>query len=149
MRSARGCRAVSKYLGPRSRLALISASLLWVAPGCTSTTPNQSVSWGSAQASLTIVDTSATLRILAAGNCYGSYGEFDQPHSSGTFTRQGTYTQLIGASPGKVQYAAQFSGTVSGRQISLTVTVPALQGAVGPFTLTQGRAAEWPACLYP
>jgi hypothetical protein len=149
MRASFGCRAVQRSLGPGSRLGLIVASLLLAASGCTSTTPDQSGVWGSDQASLTIVDTSATLRIVAAGDCYGSYGEFDQPVSSGTFSRGGTYTQLIGAYPGKLQYAAQFSGTVSGRQISLTVTVPTLQGTVGPFTLTQGRSAKWPACLYP
>jgi hypothetical protein len=149
MRPSFGCRAVSRSLSPRCRLGLIVASLLLPASGCTSTSPDQSAVWGSDQANLTIVDTSATLRIVAAGGCYGSYGEFDQPPSSGAFSRGGTYTQLIGFYPGQVQYAAQFSGTVSGRQISLTVTVPALQGTVGPFTLTQGRTAKWPACLYP
>ena len=149
MRSSFGFRAISQSLDPRSRLGFLVASFLLATSGCTSTTPDQSRVWGSNQATLTIVDTSATLRIVAAGDCYGSYGEFDQPLLSGAFSRGGTYTQLIGAYPGKVQYAAQFSGTVSGRQISLTVTVLALHGTVGPFTLTQGRSAEWPACLYP
>jgi hypothetical protein len=105
--------------------------------------------WGSDQANLTIAGTSATLVILASGGCYGSYGEFAQALPSGAFSIPGTYTQLIGAYPGKVQYTAQFSGTVTHKQIALTVTVPALQRAFGPFALARGVTEEWPACLYP
>lgn len=149
MRPPFACRATPRSLGQRLRLGLFVASLLLAPLGCTSTMPDQSATWGSDQANLTIVDTIATLRVVAAGSCYGSYGEFAQSLSSGAFSRFGTFTQLIGTYPGKLQYAATFSGTVSGRQISLTVTVPALHGTVGPFTLTRGRSVEWPACLYP
>jgi hypothetical protein len=142
-------RATANRLGPAIRRAFTGAWVLTAASGCTATAPSQGGTWGSDQATLTVVGTSATLRILASGACYGSFGDFDQPTPGGAFSVPGTYTQLIGAYPGKVQYAAQFSGTVSGHQIALTVTVPALQEMLGPFALAQGRSAAWPACLYP
>lgn len=105
--------------------------------------------WGTDDVGLTVADSSATLLFLAAGGCYGSYGDIGQPIPAGAFTISGTYTQLIGASPGKLQYAAQYAGTVSGDRMSLTITVPALQRVLGPFTLTYGVRRTWNACLYP
>lgn len=116
---------------------------------CDSTGPDQLSVWGSNEAGLTVADSRATLQILASGGCYGSYGEIDQPIPSGTFTLSGTYTQLTGVYPGSVQYAAQYVGTVAGRHMTLSITVPALQQLLGPFSLTQGVAKTWPPCLYP
>jgi hypothetical protein len=104
--------------------------------------------WGSNQASLAVSDTGASL-LIQAGGCYGSYGEIARPLPGSTFDLGGTYTQLTGAYPGKTQYAAQFTGSVSGTQMTLTVTVPALQDAIGPFTLVRGVTTTWTACLYP
>ena len=116
--------------------------------GCDSTGPDEQSVWSSSDASLTISQSSATLRILA-GSCYGSYGEINRPIPSGNFTLSGTFTQLIGAYPGSVQYDAQYSGTVAGSHMTLTVTVPALQKVIGPFTLTEGVSQAWMQCLYP
>ena len=150
MRTVLSCGPPRKRLRAVTCLFLTITSLLTVgSAACTAASPDQPGMWGSDQAHLTIDGTSATLVILASGGCYGSYGEFDQPLPSGAFAIPGTYTQLIGAYPGKVQYTAQFSGTVQRKQIALTVTVPALQGAFGPFTLAQGVTEVWPACLYP
>jgi hypothetical protein len=134
--------------GGLSRLALALAVVLG-AGACTASGPDESGRWGSGQASLTLADSGGSLHILASGGCYGSYGDFDQSLPEGAFTVPGTYTQLIGAYPGMIQYPARFSGTVGARQLSITVTVPALQGAIGPFTLTRGVTRAWPACLYP
>jgi hypothetical protein len=111
--------------------------------------PDQPGVWGSDQASLTIADSTASVHILASGGCYGSYGEIRQRIPVGAFALSGTYTQLIGAYPGTVQYAAQYSGTVVGQQMSLTITVAALQRAFGPYTLGSGVIERWPACAYP
>jgi hypothetical protein len=105
--------------------------------------------WGSNIASLTIKDSSATLQILASGGCYGAYAEIDQPIPTPRFALFGVYTQLIGAFPGKVQYAAQYSGSVKGTQMLITVAVPALQQVFGPFSLTYGLNTTWAPCLYP
>jgi hypothetical protein len=105
--------------------------------------------WGSNTASLTITDSSATLKILASGGCYGAYAEIDQPIRTPRFALSGIYTQLIGAFPGKIQNAAQFSGSVEGNQISIVVTVRALQQVLGPFSLTHGLNTTWAPCLYP
>lgn len=105
--------------------------------------------WGSENASLTITKAGATLDVLSAGGCFGSYGESAQPIPNGPFSIAGTYTQLIGAYPGKIQYAAQYSGFVEGNRLSITITVPALQQAIGPFLLTNGVNNAWSPCLYP
>jgi hypothetical protein len=129
-------------------LTIASALVVGVA-SCTATAPTHPEMWGSDQASLTTDGTSADVVILASGGCYGSYGDFAQLPPHGAFSIGGTYTQLTGVYPGKVQYPAQFSGTVQRRQLTLTITVPALQGTIGPFTLAEGVTREWPACLYP
>jgi hypothetical protein len=116
---------------------------------CASTEPGQPAVWGSEEAGLTVVESKATLHIVASGGCYGSYGEIDPPIPSGSFTRSGTYTQLLGVYPGSVQYPAQYTAAVAGRHLTLTVSVPALQQTLGPFRLLYGVVKSWPACLYP
>ena len=109
--------------------------------------------WGSDKASLTIKEGGATLDILSLilpdGGCFGAYGEIGQPIPNGRFSLAGTYTQLIGAFPGKIQYAAQYSGVVEGNKMSITISVPALQQSFGPFLLTLGVKNAWSPCMYP
>jgi hypothetical protein len=109
--------------------------------------------WGSEKVNLTITKDSATLEILSSafstGGCFGTYGEMAQPIPNGLFSIAGTYTQLIGAYPGKIQYSAQYTGVVESNRMSITITVPALQQAVGPFLLTDGVSNAWTPCLYP
>ena len=135
---------------PESTIRFAVAALLTLSPSaCASTGPDQSVVWGSNQVSLTVAERTTTLQILAAGGCYGSYGEIDQPIPLGTFSLAGTYTQLTGVYPGSVQYLAQYSGAIGGRHLTLTIDVPALHLTIGPFSLTQGVANTWQACRYP
>lgn len=109
--------------------------------------------WGSEKENLTITKDGATLEILSStlpiGGCFGVYGEMTQPIPNGPFSIAGTYTQLIGAYPGKVQYMAQYSGVAQSNRMSITITVPALQQAFGPFLLTDGVSNSWTPCLYP
>ena len=137
-----------------SRFTLRALTGEWIlalsSAGCATTLPDQSTTaWGSNQASLTIAESTATIQILASGSCYGSYGKIDQPILLGTFTLSGTYTQLMGVYPGSAQYPAQCLGTVAGRQMTLSISIPALQQILGPFSLTLGVVKTWPACLYP
>lgn len=126
-----------------SVLALSSAA-------CASTVSDPPTAvWGSNQASLTIAQGTAAIQILAAGGCYGSFGKIDQPIPLSAFTLPGTYTQLMGVYPGSAQYAAQYIGTVAGRHMTLSISIPALQQTLGPFSLTLGVVKTWPACLYP
>jgi hypothetical protein len=133
---------------------LFLTGLIGIALACSDRLPssaNESAQrgmWGSNTASLTTKDSSATLQILN-GNCYGAYGQIDQPIVTGHFDLPGTYTQLIGAYPGKVEYPAQYSGTAAGNQLSIAVTVPTLQMTFGPFNLTYGMNSAWTPCLYP
>ena len=105
--------------------------------------------WGSERASLKITTTGATLEILASGGCFGSYGEMTRPIPQGLFSIVGTYTQLTGVYPGRIQYVAQYSGDVEGNRMSIAITVPALPQVFGPFQLSYGVNNEWSPCLYP
>jgi hypothetical protein len=109
--------------------------------------------WGSENASLTIAKDGAKLDLLSlklpTGGCFGTYGEMTQPIPNGSFSIAGTYTQLIGAYPGKVEYAARYSGVVEGNRMSIAIAVPALQQTFGPFLLTVGVNNAWSPCLYP
>ena len=105
--------------------------------------------WGSEKASLKVTKEGATLEILASGGCFGSYGEITQPIPNELFAIAGTYTQLIGAYPGKLVYAAQFSGVVVANRMSIAITVPALPQILGPFQLSDGVKNVWSPCLYP
>ena len=136
----------------RARALLLLIASAGVGVSCADRTPtsaNERGTWGSNEASLTVGDTSATLQILASGGCYGSYGNIGVPIPAGSFTLAGTYTQLTGVYPGKVQYDAQYSGSVSGRKMSITIAVPGLQRTLGLYALTYGVTNTWNACLYP
>jgi len=124
-------------------------ALLLLAAACSATGPEQFSTWGSDEASLVVTETGATLHLLASPDCYGSYGEIEQPISSLSFSLSGTYTQLMGVFPGHVDYPAQFTGSLSRGMLLLSVEVPALQRTLGPYTLMPGVAHSWPACLYP
>jgi hypothetical protein len=109
--------------------------------------------WGSENASLTIGNDGAKLDLLSltlpTGGCFGAYGEMTQPIPNGNFSIAGTYTQLMGAYPGKIEYLARYSGVVQGNRMSIAIAVPALQQAFGPFLLTVGVNNAWSPCLYP
>jgi hypothetical protein len=104
--------------------------------------------WGSSQASLAATDSGATIQIVA-GNCYGSYGDLPEPVPAGSFTVNGTYTQLMGAYPGKIEYPARFFGAVEGDRMTISVTVADLQRTFGPYVLIHGVNYAVSRCLYP
>jgi hypothetical protein len=139
----------SSTLGSLALSALLGATAACGAPDTATHGSLLLGPWGSAQAGLAVSDSGATLKILASGGCYGAYGTFNEPVTAATFDVAGTYTQLTGAYPGKLQYAARFSGSLAGDRLTLTVAVPSLGGTIGPFVLTRGVAASWNPCLYP
>ena len=83
------------------------------------------------------------------GGCFGTFGEIGQPIPMGRFVLAGTYTQLTGVYPGKMEYPAQFSGSVQGNTMTITISVPSQQQTFGPFVLTYGVDNAWTPCLYP
>ena len=109
--------------------------------------------WGSEKAGLTVTKDGAKLDLLSspspAGGCFGAYAEMGQPIPNGSFSIAGTYTQLTGVYPGKIEYAARSSGVVEGNRMSIAIAVPALQQTFGPFLLTVGVSNAWSPCLYP
>jgi len=105
--------------------------------------------WGSDDANLTIAENGATIQILSSGGCYGVYGDIRRSIPDGRFDLPGIHTQLIGAYPGMISYAAQYSGIVQGGRMSMTVFVPELGKTFGPFLLVSGIHHSWSRCLYP
>ena len=109
--------------------------------------------WGSEKASLMTKGASATVEIfslaLPPSGCFGSYGDIAQEIPNGHFSLPGTYTQLTGAYPGKMEYPAQFSGFVEGTAMTITITVSGLPQVLGPFVLTNGVTNAWEPCHYP
>ena len=130
-------------------LRVFHASLVFTLMGsaCGPAAPDRAA-WGSDQASLSIADNKTTVQVLASGGCYGSYGDIDAV-PSGTFALSGTYTQLMGVYPGRIQYPAEFAGTIVGNVMTLSISVPELQKTIGPFRLSAGVTSAWSACLYP
>ena len=132
-------------------LALLGAAGL--AGACMKTPTESSASlvgvWGSATAGLAVTDTGGTLRILSSGTCYGSYADVTGPVPAPTFDVAGTFTQLTGAFPGKIQYAAQLSGEVTADSLVVTVGVASLQETLGPYRLAHGVSNSWTACAFP
>ena|SRR5258706_281193 len=133
------------------RMLAISLVFSLASAACSSPTAADQSVWGSGQAGLTIDQNKVTLQIAASsGNCYSASGEIEGGTvPTGTFRRSGTYTELTGEFPGGHQYAAEYTGTVAGNQMTLSISVPALQKTVGPFSLTSGVKKTWPACQFP
>ncbi|MEP6781044.1 MAG: hypothetical protein ABJC26_14210 [Gemmatimonadaceae bacterium] len=134
--------------GKISLHCVVAIALVVAAGACSTSVTDKSNAWGSDRATLSLNDGVTTLTILA-GSCYGSYGELDQPISSGNFTISGRFTQLTGAYPGMVVYPATFSGTTTDRTLTITVSIPTTQTSVGPLTMSRGVAHNWERCLYP
>jgi hypothetical protein len=129
--------------GPRARAVVSARKDRFLPPGV----------WGSSQASLTIRESGATLKIFALAvppdGCYGSYGDVLQGIPNGSFSLSGIFTQLTGVYPGKIEYPAQFTGVVEGTTMSISISVPSLTQTLGPFVLTSGVTNTWGPCLYP
>jgi hypothetical protein len=132
----------------RLLLTLGTAACSNALPSATNTDSLQGT-WASDQVSLTITDSNANLQLLASGGCFGSYGQIPQAIPLRDFSIPGTYTQLIGAFPGKVDYPAQYSGQMDGPDLVLTITVATLPLSIGPVHLTAGQKHNWSACRYP
>jgi len=138
----KGMRAVSRK---SIRRVVVVAAVV----GCSAGEPDQQGSWGTTDVVLSAMASGAMVKFLASGSCYGSYGTITQAIPSGAFSLPGTYTQLIGAYPGSLQYPAEYVGTVIGRRMTLSIHVAELQQVFGPYQLNFGVEHTWSACLYP
>ncbi|MEO8432697.1 MAG: hypothetical protein ABI592_14390 [Acidobacteriota bacterium] len=102
---------------------------------------------------MTIRSGSATVKIFGNGvppeGCYGSYGDVPHGVPNGNFTLPGTFTQLTGVYPGRIDYPAQFTGSVEGSRMTISIQVPGESRLLGPYLLTAGVTNAWGPCLYP
>ena len=109
--------------------------------------------WGSDTASLTVEPAGAMLKVFgsnfASGGCYGSFGEVPRSIPAGRFDFPGTFVQLTGVYPGRIEYQAEYDGFIDADVMTLTVTVPSIQRVLGPYRLLYGVGNAWTPCLYP
>lgn len=131
-----------------ARVPAFAAAVALLNSGC-STDPSQATVWGSDLVSLQVAENKTTVRFLASGGCYGSFGTIDQVIPAGDFALPGSFTQLTGAYPGSVRYSAEYTAVIDGDTMTLSASVPELATTLGPFQLKAGVAKSWPACLYP
>ena len=83
------------------------------------------------------------------GGCYGGLGEVPRSIPAGHFTLPGTFVQLTGVYPGRIEYQAEYDGVIDGDVMTLTITVPSLPRVLGPYRLVFGVGNAWTPCLYP
>ena len=109
--------------------------------------------WGSETASLTIEPAGGALRVFGSafpgGGCYGGLGDVPRSIPAGHFTLPGTFVQLTGVYPGRIEYQAEYDGVIDGDVMTLTITVPSLPRVLGPYHLVFGVGNAWTPCLYP
>lgn len=134
--------------GRRSSNVLVVAAALGFA-GCAPTAPALPRVWGSDQVGVSVLGGVATFQFLASGECYGAFGVVPAVIPSGSFALSGTYSQLIGAYPGRIDHAAVYTGAATQNTMRVSIVVPDLPQTLGPFTLAAGVAKSWPACAYP
>jgi hypothetical protein len=133
----------------RASVALLNVSICLAVACSSSTAPNGAATWGSDQASLTVQNGSSRLLIFNSGSCYGYYGDIAQAIPPRPFNLTGTFTQIINVPPGQLRYSADFSGAVTGNEMRIAVTAPALQQVFGPYVLLAGVTTVKGQCLYP
>lgn len=109
--------------------------------------------WGSDAASLTVEPAGGTLRVFGSAflgvGCYGGLGEVPRSIPAGHFVLPGTFVQLTGVYPGRIEYQAEYDGVIDGDVMTLTITVPSLPRVLGPYRLVYGAGNAWVRCLYP
>lgn len=133
---------------PRIRiieLAGILAVAVTLACVSTSGTPITEVSgtWGGENAGLIATDTSAHVHIgCTLGDTKGKIvADLD-----GHFTINGTYNVDAYPVDRGILHPAQFSGTITGKSMTLTVILTDTNQQLGPVTLTLGKEPKMGAC---
>ena len=104
--------------------------------------------WGASGAVIRVNNGDAMIQI-ADGGCYGSFATTHERIPGGAFTIDGTFTQLMGVAPGRVDYSAQLSGFTAGDRMWITIDVPELSRTLGPYAFVHGTGSLRSACLYP
>lgn len=133
---------------PRMRvteLAGILAVALTLACASTSGTPITEVSgtWGGENAGLIATDTSAHVHIgCTLGDTKGKIiADLD-----GHFSINGTYNVDAFPVDRGILHPAQFSGTITGKSMSITVILTDTGQQLGPVTLTLGKEPKMGPC---
>lgn len=132
--------------------AILSAVCVIAACGNTPTGPTDLVAtgvWGSDQVRFTVMPTGATIE---SGCDSGRIETQLIPDRTGRFSAAGTYAfgtggpTRLGDPPAKA-HSARYDGTIDGRTMRLTVSLPELSRTLGPFQLTLGRENLLERCL--
>jgi hypothetical protein len=99
--------------------------------------------WGGENAALMADDTSAHVHI---GCTYGDVHQVIIPDANGRFDANGLYNVSAFPIDAGVFHPAHFTGVVTGRTMSLTVTLSDTARTLGPVTVVFGRQPDMGPC---
>lgn len=136
----------------RPSLSSVVCLAWFVACGGSETAPSGALSpgvWGGTGIQLTVTATGATIEF---GCGSGSIDEQLVVDRSGRISAQGTYTFGRGGpidpgDPPLMAHPAQYTGTIEGTTLRLTVFLPDVSRKVGDFVLVRGRQSSLDRCL--
>ena len=117
--------------------ALLAACADPVSPG-----PVRAGTWGGNNAGAIVSDSGAHIHI----GCTAGQSELLVADSSGRFTAAGLYNITLHPVATGPDHPARFEGTISGRTMTLTVTLTDTAVTLGPVRLTLGREPEMGPC---
>jgi hypothetical protein len=135
------CRSTATSLPSVLALALVAAI------GCSDpAAPAPPVEWGSPQASVTILPTTADVAFPCGA---GTINATLHPGSRATWTAAGLFYSGGGPVPveGRPPHAATYSGSFSGDVLTFAVSVPDIGAALGPFQVRKGSPGPSEVCL--
>jgi hypothetical protein len=108
--------------------------------------PANPVEWGSPEASVTILATSADVAFPCGA---GTINATLHPGSRATWTAAGLFYPGGGPLPieGRPPHDATYSGAFNGDVLTFSVSVPDISAALGPFKVTKGEPGPSEMCL--
>ncbi|HUQ18972.1 MAG TPA: hypothetical protein VM099_05110 [Gemmatimonadaceae bacterium] len=127
-----------------TRFALFLSVVLIAACHNTPTVPTEIVgTWGGDNAGLIATDTSAHVHI---GCTLGDTKDVIRPDANGRFDVAGTYNVDAYPIDRGITHPAQFTGSVAGNTMTLTVALTDTPRTLGPVTLIYGKEPKMGPC---
>ena len=126
-----------------TRIGLILSVVLLACHNTVAVPTEISGTWGGDNAGLIVSDTSAHVHI---GCTLGDTKGIIHPDASGSFSIDGTYNVDAFPIDRGITHPANFSGTITGKSMTLTVVLTDNSQQLGPVTLTLGKEPKMGPC---
>ena len=128
-----------------TRISALTSILALVACSAATSTPLTDIvgTWGGENAGMIVSGTEFHVHIgCTLGNAPGRL----RPDAEGRFTATGTYNVDAYPVDRGITHPATFTGQITGRTMTLTVTLTDTGQALGPVTLTYGKEPKMGPC---